>query len=211
MSIKILPSVLDVPREDIQGYIEDIEPLVDGISFDVMDGDFVPPTSFTMEEVASYEVEKMKEVHLMVQHPEKWIDDCVEAEADVITVHYEAEQPSVRETLERIREAGCLSSLALKPGTEVTEVAEDLWELVDIALIMSVEPGWGGQSFLEEVLDKVRLLKKQYPDMSVNIDGGVNAESSELAREAGCDYLVSGSFLYKSDDWEEAVRLLKGE
>lgn len=210
MDIKILPSVLNVPREDIPGYIEEIEQIVDGISFDIMDGVFVPPTSFTLEEVESCTVTKLMEVHLMVQHPEMMIEDYIKAGADIVTIHYESDQPSVIETLEMIKDLGAETSLALKPATPVDNVSAEIWDMVDIPLIMSVEPGWGGQSFMHDMLDKVSTLRERYPEKDINIDGGITADTAPLAIAAGATILVSGSYLYKAEDRVEAVRLLKG-
>lgn len=209
MDIKILPSVLNVPREEIQEYIEEIEQVVDGISFDIMDGQFVPPTSFTLEEVQSYNVSKLMEVHLMVQHPETMIEDYVKAGADIVTIHYEALQESLHDNLELIHELGAQTSLALKPDTPVDHVPDDVWDMVDVPLIMSVEPGWGGQSFMTDMLEKVRILREKFPDKDINIDGGVTDETAPLAIEAGATILISGSYLYKAEDREEAAEALR--
>ncbi len=211
MSVSILPSVLDVPRDEIQQYIDDIEPLVDGISFDIMDGDFVPPVSFTLDEVALYEVRKLREIHLMVQNPEEWLDECFDMGADIIAIHVEARQRSVLANLQLIQEEGIQSCLALKPGTGIADVDPQLWDHVDVALIMSVEPGWGGQSFMPEVLDKVAWLSEHYPEMDINIDGGISDQTAPLALDAGCTFMVSGSYLYKAEDRSVAVALLRGE
>lgn len=209
MNISILPSVLDVPREKIQQYIDDISPYVEGISFDIMDGKFVPPTSFTLDEVSGYKVPGIMEVHLMVENPEQYINGYAEIGADIITVHNESEQDSLLDNLDTIHQLGCKTSLALKPKTQAQDVPAEVWQKVDVALIMSVEPGWGGQSFMPEVLEKVKWIRSQYPSMDVNIDGGINADTAPLAIEAGCNYLVSGSYLYKSSDYKQATELLR--
>ncbi|MDP3975803.1 MAG: ribulose-phosphate 3-epimerase [bacterium] len=209
MAVKIFPSILNVPKADIQKVIDQLSGFVDGISVDVMDGQFVPPTSFTVDDFAQWNIPIFCEVHLMVQHPELWIEGFARAGADLITIHFEAEQASVEETLKKIHSLGCQSGLALKPKTSVQDVPVHLWDLVDVPLIMSVEPGWGGQAFLPQVLEKVRYLRERYPSKDINIDGGITPETARLAREAGCTILVAGSSVFKSPDYRVAVDLLR--
>jgi len=207
--VKILPSILNVPNDDVQAAIDSVIGFVDGIHYDVMDGHFVPPTTFTVDDFKKLKLPAFTDVHLMVDHPETWIGGFAQAGANLITVHYEAQQKDVRATLEEIKKLGCLAGLSIKPKTLVTDVPEDLWEYADVALIMSVEPGWGGQSFIAEVLDKVRYLRGKFAHKDINIDGGITDETGKLACNAGCNMLVSGSYIFKSHDYRKAVESLR--
>jgi ribulose-phosphate 3-epimerase len=208
-NVRVLPSVLNVPNDDVQQAVDDVMEYVDGIHYDVMDGKFVPPTTFTPEDFEKLNIESFTDIHLMVNEPEEWIDDFAKAGADLLTIHYEAEQKSVKGTLEQIKRLGCLAGLSIKPGTLVTDVDEDLWAYCDVALIMSVEPGWGGQSFISEVLDKVRYLRGKYEKKDINIDGGINDVTAHEACTAGCSMLVCGSYIFKSSDYEKAISTLR--
>jgi ribulose-phosphate 3-epimerase len=207
--LRILPSVLNVPDNDVQKAIDDVKDFVDGIHYDVMDGKFVPPTTFSVDDFRTLSVPVFTDIHLMVHHPEEWIPGFASAGANLLTIHYEADQKSVRGTLEQIKKLGCLAGLSIKPNTLVSDVPDDLWEYADVALIMSVEPGWGGQGFLSEVLEKVRYLREKYQDKDINIDGGINADTAHQACDAGCNMLVSGSYIFKSTDYKAAVESLR--
>lgn len=207
--LRILPSVLNVPENDVQRAIDEVKDFVDGIHYDVMDGKFVPPTTFTVEDYSKLHVPVFSDIHLMVHHPEEWISGFAKAGANLLTIHYEADQPDVRSTLEQIKKLGCLAGLSIKPKTLVTDVPDDLWAYADVALIMSVEPGWGGQGFISEVLEKVRYLREKYQDKDINIDGGINAATGHQACLAGCNMLVSGTYIFKSPDYKKAVQSLR--
>ena len=207
--IKILPSILNVPDNDVQKAIDKVKDFVDGIHYDVMDGRFVPPTTFTVEDFKELDIPLFTDIHLMVDHPEEVIESYAQAGANLLTIHYEAEQKDVRATLEQIKKLGCLAGLSIKPKTLVTDVPDDLWEYADVALIMSVEPGWGGQGFIAEVLDKVRYLRGKFADKDINIDGGINADTAHQACIAGCNMLVSGTYIFKSPDYRKAVESLR--
>ncbi|MDP2691522.1 MAG: ribulose-phosphate 3-epimerase [bacterium] len=209
MSIRILPSVLNVPDNNVKAAIDSVADFVDGIHYDVMDGRFVPPTTFSISDFEVLKLSLFTDVHLMVDDPEDWIEGFASAGADLQTIHYEAKQKSVLGTLERIKNLGCLTGLSIKPKTFVETVPDDLWDYADVALIMSVEPGWGGQSFIEEVLDKVRYLRGKYPHKDISIDGGINAETGKMACHAGCNMLVSGSYIFRSEDYRKAVESLR--
>lgn len=209
MSVRILPSILNVPDDDVQAAIDAVIDDVDGIHYDVMDGRFVPPTTFTVEDFEELNVPCFTDIHLMVDDPEEWVKPFADAGADLLTIHHEAQQKSVMGTLEMIKNVGCQAGLSIKPKTMLDEVDDELWEYCDVALIMSVEPGWGGQSFISEVLDKVRILREKYPEKDINIDGGVNGETAPLCTHAGCNMLVSGSYIFKSEDYQEAIQTLR--
>ena len=181
------------------------------LHLDVMDGIFVPNISF-----GNPIIKKIKEnsdlvldVHLMIDRPHRYIKDFAKY-ADVLGFHYEAGS-DVAETLKEIRALGCKSCLTIKPKTEAQEIFEFL-PLCDMVLVMSVEPGFGGQSFMPNSLPKVSALKKEIErqglKVDIEIDGGINGETAPLAVEAGANVLVAGSYLF-CDKMEERYNLLK--
>lgn len=183
------------------------------IHIDVMDGVFVPNISFgfpVMKPIRKAS-DKVLDVHLMIVDPEKYVARFAEAGADIVTFHYEATQ-TPREAIRLIRESGAKVGISIKPKTPV-EVLRELLPEVDLVLIMSVEPGFGGQSFIEGSTDKVRELRKMIDEAGLNvtieIDGGVSAANARELYEAGCDALVAGSAVFKAADPEaEIVKIL---
>lgn len=179
------------------------------IHIDVMDGVFVPNISFgfpVMKPIRKAS-DKVLDVHLMIVDPEKYVARFAEAGADIVTFHYEATQ-TPREAIRLIRESGAKVGISIKPKTPV-EVLRELLPEVDLVLVMSVEPGFGGQSFIEGSTDKVRELQKMIDEAGLNvtieIDGGVSAANARELYEAGCDALVAGSAVFKAADPEAEI------
>lgn len=179
------------------------------IHIDVMDGVFVPNISFgfpVMKPIRKAS-DKVLDVHLMIVDPEKYVARFAEAGADIVTFHYEATQIP-REGIRLIRESGAKVGISIKPKTPV-EVLRELLPEVDLVLVMSVEPGFGGQSFIEGSTDKVRELRKMIDEAGLNvtieIDGGVSAANARELYEAGCDALVAGSAVFKAADPEAEI------
>jgi ribulose-phosphate 3-epimerase len=179
------------------------------IHIDVMDGVFVPNISFgfpVMKPIRKAS-DKVLDVHLMIVEPEKYVARFAEAGADIVTFHYEATS-TPEEAIRLIRESGAKVGISIKPKTPV-EVLRDLLPKVDLVLVMSVEPGFGGQSFIEGSTDKVRELRKMIDeaglDVTIEIDGGVSAANAGELYEAGCDALVAGSAVFKAADPEEEI------
>ncbi|MBQ5371843.1 MAG: ribulose-phosphate 3-epimerase [Rikenellaceae bacterium] len=179
------------------------------IHIDVMDGVFVPNISFgfpVMKPIRKAS-DKVLDVHLMIVDPEKYVAQFAEAGADIVTFHYEATQ-TPREAIRLIRESGAKVGISIKPKTPV-EVLRELLPEVDLVLVMSVEPGFGGQSFIEGSTDKVRELRKMIDEAGLNvtieIDGGVSAANARELYEAGCDALVAGSAVFKAADPEAEI------
>ena len=181
----------------------------DWVHLDVMDGGFVPNISFGPAVIAALrkETDLPFDVHLMIQQPLFYIPHFAKAGADLITFHVESESP-VRETLQAIHKAGCRAGLVLKPGTPAQAVKEYLPDC-DLVLIMTVEPGFGGQTFMADMMPKVRAIKSWAPQMTVEVDGGINKETIRLCAESGADVAVAGTSVFRAPDAGKMIEELK--
>ncbi|MGL5479669.1 MAG: ribulose-phosphate 3-epimerase [Clostridium sp.] len=212
--IKIAPSILSA---DFSKLGEEIELLhksdCEFIHIDVMDGMFVPNITLGAPIVKALrgKTDKVFDVHLMVENPSRFIDDFVDAGADIITIHYEAEK-HIDRAISYIKSKGVKAAIALNPGTPVCLI-KDLIKKLDMVLIMSVNPGFGGQSFIDYSLDKVKevdALRKEFnKDLIIQIDGGVGLDNIKTVREAGVDVAVAGSAVYKGLKVIENIKELK--
>jgi ribulose-phosphate 3-epimerase len=197
----VTPSILSADFSRLSAHVREI--MAEGcrvIHCDVMDGHFVPPITFGPMIVAalreSLPDDAYLDVHLMIERPEKHIAEFAKAGADGITIHFES-TPHVDYTLSAIRDAGCKAGLVVCPGTPPDCFAEvDL----DLALIMTVNPGWGGQPFLRNQLAKIRRVREMLPDAAIEVDGGVNPETGAECAEAGATWFVAGSAIFKAPD-----------
>ncbi len=186
----------------------------DWLHLDVMDGHFVPPITFGPDFVRACKqaTNIPLDVHLMIEKPERQIEDFIKAGAAHITVHAEA-CPHLHRILQRIRELGAKAGVALNPGTPVDAVKEVVGE-IDILLIMTVNPGWGGQPFIEHSIAKLQeaseLVKKSGRDITIEVDGGVNDKTGKRCVQAGAKALVAGSFIFgQSSKYAEAIAALR--
>lgn len=183
------------------------------IHFDVMDGKFVPSISFGMPVIKSIRKESKMffDVHLMVTEPERYIRDFVECGADSITVHAEACEDLER-TIELIRAAGVKVGVSIKPATPVNDISHLLDE-VDMVLIMTVQPGFGGQKYLEECTEKIKelreLIDEEGLDTQIQVDGGINAETLSTVMEAGANLIVAGSYAFRENLAESVQDIYK--
>jgi ribulose-phosphate 3-epimerase len=209
----IAPSIL---AADFGRLTEQVETVLEAgarvIHVDVMDGHFVPP--ITMGPLAVGAIEDAVhaagaaiDVHLMIERPERQVAAFAEAGADSITVHYEA-TPHVHYALQAVRDAGCASGLALNPGTPV-DVVRDLTDEADMVLCMTVNPGWGGQAFLERSLDRLRRLRALLgPDKALEVDGGIDEHTAPRCAAAGATVFVAGTAVFGAPDPQAAVRAI---
>ena len=182
---------------------------------DIMDGRFVPNISFGIPVVQAISqlAEKPLDVHLMIVEPEKYFEAFAKAGADIITFHYEASK-HVHRAVQQLKALGVKAGVVLNPHTPVA-VLEDILCDLDLVLLMSVNPGFGGQKFIERTYDKIRKLRAMIDEQDLNtlieVDGGVNTENAASLFEAGADILVAGNAVFKSDDPEDTIHLLKNK
>ena len=213
MNIKLSPSMLSIDFGKVAEQLKIVEDAgTPYIHLDVMDGIFVPNISFGVPVIKSIKAHTNLplDVHLMIDRPHRYVKEFAEV-ADWLGFHYEAGS-DVAETLKEIRAQGVKSCLTIKPKTAPEEIFEFL-PLCDMVLVMSVEPGFGGQKFMPESLDKVRKLsaeaKRQGLNLEIEIDGGINAETAPLAVEAGVTVLVAGNYIFSAENVEETVKGIK--
>lgn len=209
----IAPSVLSA---DFLNLGRDIEMLnqskAEWIHLDIMDGLFVPNISFGLPVVQAIRkaTTKTLDVHLMIEQPERYITAFADAGADVLTLHYEASR-HLHRAMQQIRDAGMKAGVVLNPHTPV-ELLQDLLPYLDLVLLMSVNPGFGGQKFIPQILDKtVRLkmmIEKRGLEVLIEVDGGVNAETAAQLFDAGADALVAGSYVFGSEDPQKTIERL---
>ena len=209
MKLKIAPSILSAKKEKLQEEVNDIEPYADLVHVDIMDGKFVPPTTFEAAEIKAVKTKLPKDVHLMVEHPIKdgFIEDYADAGAAIITIHLECKD-DIKEAFELIKSKGIKIGISINPPTPLNTIKKYL-DVVDMVLIMSVNPGYAGQKFIPDVLNKVKKLRKLKPDLDIEIDGGIDDKTVKQAIEAGANVIVAGSYIFGKEDRQKAIERLK--
>lgn len=210
--MRITPSILNADFADLAGEVARV-PDSDAIHIDVMDNHFVPNLTLGLPVVESLRraTEQMLDIHLMIEDPDRWAPPFVEAGAESVTFHVEAAHAPIRLARE-LRALGARASMALKPATPIEPYADMLAEL-DMVLLMTVEPGFGGQAFLNLVLPKIRrardLIEGTGKQIWLQVDGGISAETIGRCAEAGADTFVAGSAVYRAPDPNEMVNQLR--
>ena len=212
--IKVSPSVLAC---DLSRLLEEVNSIqeagADMVHLDVMDGMFVTNISFGLPVIASLRKNSdiFFDVHLMIDQPERYVERFADAGADLVTFHYEATEDAEK-TVSLIKKKGKMVGISVKPNTPV-DVVFSLLDSCDLVLIMTVEPGYGGQAFIPEMLDKIRALRAEIDrrglDVDIQVDGGINAETGRLVREAGATNLVAGSYVFKKKDRKSEIDSLR--
>lgn len=212
--MKIAPSILSADFSNLQRDIELVEKgRADYIHVDVMDGQFVPNITFGPNIVQAIRpITKLPlDVHLMIVDPEKYIPAFAKAGADIITVHVEA-TPHIHRALQMMKDLGVKSGVVINPGTPITMIKHVL-PIADQVLVMTVNPGFGGQSFIEETVEKIaelsELREQNNWHYSIEVDGGIVPETAQICQKAGADVFVAGSYIYNSEDPVGQINQLK--
>lgn len=208
LDLKIAPSILSVDFGKLNEEINEIEQYADVIHIDVMDGHFVPNISFGAPVMKWIKTKLSLNVHLMIDNPEKYLRDFANAGADRIIVHSEVCDDLGR-TLGLISDLNVETGVSIKPGTPVSDI-KDYLDLLDEVLVMTVEPGFGGQEFMHDVVPKISELRELGFRGDIGVDGGINAETAKIVKDAGANLLIAGSYIFKSEDRAEAVKSLRG-
>ena len=213
--VKVSPSILSADFTKLGADIDSIK-AADYIHFDVMDGVFVPNISVglpVLRSVRKY-TDMVLDVHLMIDRPLKYVEEFVKAGADIVVFHVEADQPqNISEAIRLVKDGGKKVGLSLKPKTPAEAIAPYL-SMLDLVLVMTVEPGFGGQSFMPDQLEKVSkiraMIREQGLTCELAVDGGINEKTARLCVEAGANVLVAGSYIFGAEDRAEKIAALRG-
>ena len=205
MKTIISPSILGGSFSNMEKIISSLDQSeAEYIHFDVMDGDFVPNLTFGPQFISNLrnQTKKVFDVHLMINRVGKFLDDYIKAGSDIITFHIEIEE-NLSELISKIKDKDIKAGIAIKPKTPWEEI-KSLLHSIDQVIIMTVEPGFGGQSFMDSQIDKIKsisnYIKENNLSVDIEIDGGVNYETGKICRDAGANILVAGSFLFKQEN-----------
>lgn len=207
MKIKIAPSILSADFGKLNEEIASVDRYCDMIHVDVMDGHFVPNITMGPPVVAKIRSRKPFDCHLMIENPEQYIGAFVKAGAWSITVHQEV-CTNLRRVVQQIKSHKVRASVSINPATPLEEIRHVLDD-VDMVLLMTVNPGFGGQKFIRSVISKIRELRRLKPKLDIQVDGGINDKTAKIARQAGANVLVAGSYIFDAKDRKQAIESLR--
>jgi len=206
--IEIVPAILVKTSEELKEKVRQVEPYVNRIQIDIMDGKFVPNKTIQPEDI-DLETDLIKEAHLMVEDNERYVEAFLDLGFDMIIVHYESCKDIPR-IIKKVKDRGKRIGIAINPPTPFSAIEEYLDDL-DMVLVMTVNPGFSGQGFIPDVLPKIRKVRKMKKDLDIEVDGGIKLGTVKLVAQAGANFLASASGIYKYGNIKEAIELLRRE
>lgn len=211
--IIISPSILSADFANLERDIKKVEDCgADWVHVDVMDGHFVPNITIGVPVVKSLKkiTNLPLDVHLMIENPDKYIEPFAKSGADILTFHYESvKENDIVNLITKIKSFGIKAGISIKPKTR-PDVLLPYFDIVDMVLVMTVEPGFGGQSFMSDCAEKIKFIKQNAPeDLIIQVDGGINAQTGKICKSFGANSLVAGSYIYGADDIKNAIDSLK--
>jgi len=205
--IKLSISILNADFKKINTEIAEIEEFAEMIHLDAMDGTFVPNKTFDADFVSTIKTKLPLDCHLMIENPENEIDAYAKAGASIINFHFEAVN-NPKEIIDKIHSLNCKAGLSIKPATSVSEI-KSLLDSLDLVLVMGVEPGFGGQKFMDSCIPKIKELRDLKPELDIEVDGGINKGTLKTAKTAGANVFVVGSAIFDSADRKTAVHEIR--
>lgn len=202
---QIVPAILTNNQEDYKNKISILEKIVSRVQIDIVDGQFAKNHTINSKEIAIVKTPLFLEAHLMADEPEKYIKDFNKTDVKLITVHIESCKDNINDILDKIHLLGIKAGVAINPETPIEQIKK-IVNKTDLVLLMGVHPGFGGQKFITETLEKIKALRKSSSTIPIEVDGGINKENIKEIVQAGADYLVIGSSLFKNGIDEISVR-----